>query len=125
MRRRGFVIIFLFQFDLINPKKVERKGYRNSGQIVVKSVKIEQVRKHNHILTYSLTCTQDTTFLDYVRGGLKINLSVAVDMTGSNGDPDSPQSLHYIHPRTGENAYTTAIRTVGEILQDYDFGEQW
>ena len=81
--------------------------------------------KYNPILRYSLTCTQDTTFLDYVRGGLKINLSVAVDMTGSNGDPDSPQSLHYIHPRTGENAYTTAIRTVGEILQDYDFGEQW
>ena len=35
--------IDMFQFDLINPKKVERKGYQNSGQIVVKSVKIEQV----------------------------------------------------------------------------------
>jgi len=98
----------ILQFDLINPKKVDRKGYENSGQIVVKSVKIEQ----------------DTTFLDYVRGGLKINLSVAVDMTGSNGDPDRPESLHYINPRTGENAYTTAIRTVGDILQDYDYDKK-
>ena len=73
-------------------------------------------------MTQPVTRTQDTTFLDYVRGGLKINLSVAVDMTGSNGDPDSVDSLHYINPRTGENAYTTAIRTVGEILQDYDYG---
>jgi len=98
----------IMQFDLINPKKVERKGYQNSGQIVVKSVKIEQ----------------DTTFLDYVRGGLKINLVVAVDMTGSNGKPNSPESLHFIHPNTGENAYTTAMRTVGEILQDYDFDKK-
>ena len=32
------------QFDLINAKKRDKKGYKNSGQIVVKSVKIEQVR---------------------------------------------------------------------------------
>ena len=70
-----------------------------------------------------MTSAQDTTFLDYVRGGLKINLAVAVDMTGSNGKPNSPESLHFIHPNTGENAYTTAMRTVGEILQDYDFGK--
>ena len=25
--------------------------------------------------------------------------------------------------RTGENVYTTAIRTVGDILQDYDYGK--
>ena len=25
--------------------------------------------------------------------------------------------------RSGENAYTAAIRTVAEILQDYDYGE--
>jgi hypothetical protein len=33
------------QFDLINKKKKDKKGdsYKNSGQIVVKSVKIEQV----------------------------------------------------------------------------------
>ena len=33
-----------FQFDLINAKKRDKKSYKNSGQIVVKSVKIEQVR---------------------------------------------------------------------------------
>ena len=32
-----------FQFDLINAKKKDKKGYKNSGQIVVKAVKIEQV----------------------------------------------------------------------------------
>lgn len=102
----GFQIL---QFDLINKKKKDKKGdsYKNSGQIVVKAVKIEQ----------------DTTFIDYVRGGLKINLTVAVDMTSSNGLCSSASSLHHLK-KTGENAYTTAIRTVGEILQDYDYDKK-
>src|SRR6266496_4790879 len=36
------------------------------------------------------------TFLDYIAGGTEINLVVAIDFTGSNGDPKSPKSLHYI-----------------------------
>ena len=31
--------------------------------------------------------------------------------------------FHIINFRTGENVYTTAIRTVGDILQDYDYGK--
>ena len=42
---------------------------------------------------------QDSTFLDYIKGGLRLNLVVAVDMTASNGDPASPHSLHYINQR--------------------------
>jgi len=91
----------------INKKKKDKKGYKNSGQIVVKSVKIEQ----------------DTTFIDYVRGGLKINLTIAIDMTASNGLSSSSSSLHFLK-KTGENAYTTAIRTVGEVLQDYDYDKK-
>ena len=58
-----------------------------------------------------------------MRGGLKINLAVAVDLTDSNGVASCPTSLHHIHPDNGENAYTTAMHTVGEILQDYNYGE--
>ena len=32
------------QLDLINPKKINKKGYENSGQVVLKSFKIEQVK---------------------------------------------------------------------------------
>lgn len=44
---------------------------------------------------------------------------IAIDFTGSNGDPSSPQSLHYINPE-GYNEYLTAIWAVGNIIQDYD-----
>merc|ERR1719433_1154701 len=43
---------------------------------------------------------------------------------GEHSDPLSADCLHYLNTRTGENVYTTAIRTVGEILQDYDYDKK-
>lgn len=33
-------------------------------------------------------------FVDFIRGGTQLNVVTAVDFTGSNGHPNSPQSLH-------------------------------
>jgi hypothetical protein len=54
-------------------------------------------------------------------GGCEIGLTVAIDFTGSNGDPRMADSLHYIHP-SGEklNHYEQAIISVGQILEAYD-----
>ena len=57
--------------------------------------------------------------MDYIQGGMSINFSVAIDFTLSNGDPHSPDSLHFMAPGQ-DNQYVTAIRSVGEIIQDYD-----
>jgi len=37
-------------------------------------------------------------FTDYLRGGLNISTIISIDFTGSNGDPRTPSSLHYINP---------------------------
>ena len=58
-----------------------------------------------------------------MRGGLKLHFVVAVDFTKSNGMPNDPASLHYLDRQRLENPYTMAIRSVGEIFQDYDYGE--
>ncbi|KAG0203302.1 Copine-8 [Mortierella sp. GBA30] len=63
--------------------------------------------------------TEPPSFLDYLAGGVPLNLIVAIDFTQSNGDPRHPQSLHYRNP-SGENDYTRAIRSVGNILECYD-----
>lgn len=46
---------------------------------------------------------------------------MAFDFTGSNGDPRDPRSLHHV---TGDpnrpNQYVTALRSVGQVCQDYD-----
>ena len=54
-----------------------------------------------------------------------MNFSIAVDFTASNGDPSDYRSLHFMNPQTMENQYTTAIRSVGEIVQDYDTDKQF
>jgi hypothetical protein len=61
------------------------------------------------------------TFLDYIRGGMQINLTVAVDFTGSNGNPSNPMSLHYVG--TNSNSYEIAIRSCGNIVAYYDYDQ--
>lgn len=91
-------------FELINPKKKsKKKGYKNSGTLELLSCVIE--KQHS--------------FLDYIKGGTQINFTVAIDFTGSNGNPSHSNSLHYINPYQ-PNHYEQAIGAVGEVIQDYD-----
>ena len=47
----------------------------------------------------------------------QLNFIVAIDYTGSNGDPRDPNSLHYFNPQNPCNQYTNAIGSVGNIVQ--------
>jgi hypothetical protein len=58
-------------------------------------------------------------FIDFLEGGLNIVQLVGIDFTGSNRDPDDPQSLHFISNH-GLNDYQKAIQSVGEILEKYN-----
>ncbi|XP_028289919.1 copine-3-like [Gouania willdenowi] len=92
------------EFECINPKKKAKKAnYKNSGVVCIKQCQV----------------IKEYTFLDYIMGGCQINFTIAIDFTGSNGDPKTPQSLHYINPE-GYNEYLTAIWAVGNVIQDYD-----
>ena len=59
------------------------------------------------------------SFLDYVRGGTELACTISLDFTQSNGAPNDPRSLHFINPRAF-NQYELAIKSVGEIIEDYD-----
>lgn len=95
-------------YEAVNPKKVGKKGYVHSGAIDFTNIRIRRV----------------PSFVDFIRGGIEINLIVAIDFTGSNGDPREPQSLHYINP-TYPNEYIRAIRSVGQVLAPYDSDKQF
>ncbi|XP_064607159.1 copine-8-like isoform X2 [Liolophura sinensis] len=91
-------------YEVINPqKKKKKKSYKNSGQVHLLSCKIETPH----------------TFIDFIKGGMQMNFTVAIDFTASNGNPSQPNSLHYLSPYQ-PNAYAMAIQSVGEIIQDYD-----
>ncbi|XP_025891859.1 copine-5-like [Nothoprocta perdicaria] len=90
--------------EVVNPKKkMKKKKYLHSGTVTLLSFAVES----------------DCTFLDYIKGGTQINFTVAIDFTASNGNPSQSTSLHYMSPYQ-LNAYTMALRAVGEIIQDYD-----
>ncbi|KAF6031303.1 CPNE9 [Bugula neritina] len=92
-------------FELINEQRKLKKGkkYKNSGTIFLDDYKSVPV--------YS--------FIDYITGGCQLHATMAVDFTASNGNPMDPKSLHFNNP-SYPNQYETAIRSVGEIIQDYD-----
>ena len=50
----------------------------------------------------------------------ELNFIVAVDFTASNGNPSDINSLHYKDPTGAPNTYITAMKSVGDIIQDYD-----
>ncbi|KAJ1521162.1 hypothetical protein ONE63_002857 [Megalurothrips usitatus] len=96
-------------FPCINEEKKKRKGdaYSNSGTIKVDFVEIRKIH----------------SFMDYIKGGVQLHCSIAIDFTGSNGDPSTPESLHYVS--NVPNSYELAIRSVGNIIQDYDSDKQF
>uniref|UniRef100_A0A8C5JAE4 Copine C-terminal domain-containing protein n=1 Tax=Junco hyemalis TaxID=40217 RepID=A0A8C5JAE4_JUNHY len=91
-------------YEVVNPrKKMKKKKYLNSGTVTLLSFTVEA----------------EHTFLDYIKGGTQLSFTVAIDFTASNGNPSQPTSLHYLSPFQ-LNAYSLALRAVGDIIQDYD-----
>jgi hypothetical protein len=79
----------------------------------------------HHMTLVGLQFKQRHSFLEYVFGGCEIGLAIAIDFTGSNGNPAKRNSLHYYgDPDMRSNEYLQAIQSVGNILQYYDSDKQ-
>uniref|UniRef100_A0A7S2XS77 C2 domain-containing protein n=1 Tax=Attheya septentrionalis TaxID=420275 RepID=A0A7S2XS77_9STRA len=65
------------------------------------------------------------TFIEYISGGCELNLCVAIDFTGSNGDPRIPGTLHFRHADGSKNDYEKAISAIGSILEKYDSNQKF
>ena len=64
--------------------------------------------------------TKNYTFVDYLKAGIEIGLTVAIDFTSSNGYPNDINSLHFIHGNQ-PNQYERAINACGNIVGYYDY----
>jgi len=86
-------------------EKVKSIGNKSGSDI---SARLNQVK-----------ISETFSFLDHLRCGLELNFVVSIDFTGSNGNPASMDSLHYMDPHK-PNQYSSAIINVGNVVQDYD-----
>jgi hypothetical protein len=62
-------------------------------------------------------------FIDYISGGCELSVVVAIDFTGSNGDPRQPGTLHYL--MGGQNDYEKAIQSIVTVLAPYDLDQMF
>eukprot|EP01084_Bolivina_argentea_P064280 117261_1 len=77
------------QYDF---KKKKYKS-KNCGQLFIRYINI--IKKYS--------------FTSFLSGGLGLELMVAIDFTGSNGDPRDSKSLHYMGPPNYESQYMSVI----------------
>ena len=61
------------------------------------------------------------SFIDYIKNGVTIKLTIGIDFTSSNLQPLDPNSLHYLGG--GMNDYECAIRACGSIVAYYDYNQ--
>ena len=76
-----------------------------------KGKKVSELRVH--------TCNIQNLpkFSHYLMDKYSFGLICALDFTISNGSQNTPTSLHY---KSDTNQYTTALKAVGDILNQYD-----
>ena len=80
-------------------------------------------KHYGDVFVDSLQVTQFPTFAQSLASGWQISMALSIDFTGSNGDPRSPHSLHFMNP-AAPNQYVSAIMSVGDILMEYDTHKQ-
>ena len=71
-----------------------------------------------------MKCEVLPSMIDFIQGGCNLSMSIAIDFTGSNGDPRDEMSLHNVGPKGkfigNPSQYQQAIRSIGHIVSVYD-----
>ena len=92
-----------FSKEFINPKKRNKKNYKNSGWLDLVKIHLKS----------------EPSFLEFIFGGIELCFHVAIDFTASNGNPLQPSSLHFL-AKDIPNQYVQALTAIGQICEDYD-----
>ena len=64
---------------------------------------------------------KNINFIDYIRNGVTIKLTIGIDYTSSNKSPDDPMSLHFLGGNM--NDYEQAIKACGMVVAYYDYNQ--
>ena len=88
--------------------------------LLSKNVPIPLIKNGN--ATVNMKLEKEYSFLDYLKGGMEINLIIGIDFTSSNLDPKLPNSLHNITSNV-KNSYEKAIKSCGDIVGYYDYDQ--
>ena len=115
--QNGFTVVFLNAWQ-------ETIGYRNEPNIENFKIPNNQLYLNlaeDGILLFNIynksRQIKNYDLFDYLRNGLSIKLTIGIDYTRSNRDPNDHLSLHYLG---GQNDYEKAINACGKVVSCYD-----
>ena len=113
-----------FSLALNNPPPTASQV--NATAPIVAAASTSTITSQNfHLPPPASTSGPRPKFIDYLSGGLELQLTVAIDFTGSNGDPRKPGTLHYIHQDGYLNDYEKALSAVGSVIARYDHDQKF
>lgn len=75
--------------QLIDNKTLEWKQWDNKRQRY-------KTKKCGQLIINQSNIIKKFSFVSFLKGGLELQLMVAIDFTGSNGNPKDQKSLHYM-----------------------------
>ena len=114
---QGIVLSFIN-----NKKKVVHEANTNVEELINQKVFSFKNNGKGCSFISKSSLKKNFTFVDYLKAGVQIGLSIAIDFTGSNGNPNDPRSLHYIGGQE-PNQYERAIFACGNIMAYYDYDQ--
>eukprot|EP00475_Leptophrys_vorax_P037808 TRINITY_DN6571_c0_g1_i1.p1 TRINITY_DN6571_c0_g1~~TRINITY_DN6571_c0_g1_i1.p1 ORF type:complete len:485 (+),score=135.79 TRINITY_DN6571_c0_g1_i1:277-1731(+) len=72
-------------------------------------------RVEGQLLCEHAELVNEATILDYLLAGCGLQFAVAIDFSGSNGDPKKPGTLHH-REKNQPNGYQKAMQAFGKVL---------
>ena len=102
--------------DLIGTCDIPTSTLKDGYEIELTSTK----GKKAGILKFKGKISTRYSFLDFIQNGTQLSFSIAIDFTGSNGNPKERTSLHYIGDSNRMTSYEYAISSIGGVLEYYD-----
>ncbi len=118
---KGFTVSFLDGYQEILSFKDEiipRFCVPKDGVYMGVSVKNKTISIYNKSMLF-----KNVSFIDYIKSGVTIKLSIGIDYTSSNLPPNDPNSLHYLG--NNMNDYEQAIHACGMIIAYYDYNQKF
>ena len=108
-------------FDDAMHKKHLGECNKTISALINKNTKVEL--KQNISAYINIEAIKNYSFIDYLKGGIEINLTVAIDFTTSNRPINDKLSHHFLGAK--QTVYEKAIKSCGDILAEYDFDKKF
>ena len=113
-------------FDFDSESKSEYMGrsiFKAKDLVPNHRLELKNEKKSNEtggfIVVVLASIIQEKSFLDHLRHGMQLSVSIGIDFTASNGLASNNNSLHYF-TESKESEYSEAISSLAEVLRAYD-----